>query len=121
VRLAFETGCVANLTASRVSTERVRKLRLFQPSQYVSLDYQRQEALTFTVSPAREVTPAMLPVEKGEPLRRELEAFIQAVATRSAPPVTGEQGLLALEVCLDILGKIEEHTRHISQRLHAVR
>jgi predicted dehydrogenase len=121
VRLAFETGCVANLTASRVSTERIRKLRLFQPSQYISLDYQRQEAITFTVSPAREVTPAILPVEKNEPLRRELESFLSAVTTRQPPVVTGEQGLLALEVCLDILAKIEEHTRQISQRLHAVR
>jgi len=121
VRLAFDTGCVANLTASRVSTERIRKLRLFQPSQYISLDYQRQEALTFTVSPAREVTPAILPVEKSEPLRRELESFLGAVQTREKPVVTGERGLLALEVCLEILGKIEEHTRQISQRLQAVR
>lgn len=121
VRLAFETGCIANLTASRVSTERIRKLRLFQPSQYISLDYQRQEAITFTVSAAREVAAAALPVEKGEPLRRELESFLQAVKTRSQPEVTGEDGLQALEVCLDILGKIEEHTRQVSQQLQALR
>jgi|SRR5579884_1094078 len=121
VRLAFDTGCIANLTASRVSTERIRKLRLFQPSQYISLDYQRQEAITFTVSPNREVAAAALAVEKGEPLRLELEAFVNSVATRSEPLVTGEDGLAALDVCLEILAKIEEHTAQIAQQLQVIR
>ena len=123
VRLAFPTGCIANLTASRVSTERVRKLRVFQPSQYISLDYQRQDLLTFTVqegpdgAAGNEIHCEAVTVEKSEPLKLELAAFIESVATRSAPTVTGEEGLAALEVALDILAKIEEHTQRICEQL----
>jgi predicted dehydrogenase len=123
VRLAFSSGCIANLTASRVSTERVRKLRVFQPSQYISLDYQRQDLLTFTVQEAqdasagKEIRCEAVTVEKSEPLKLELEAFLASVAARSAPPVTGEDGLAALEVALDILANIEEHTRRIREQL----
>jgi predicted dehydrogenase len=123
VRLAFPTGCVANLTASRVSTERVRKLRLFQPSRYLSLDYQRQDLLSFEVRDApdgassKEIHCEAIDVEKSEPLKLELAGFLQSVATRSAPPVTGKEGLAALEVALDILAKIEEHTERINQQL----
>ena len=65
VRLAFPGGCIANLTASRVSTERVRKLRLFQPHQYISLDYQKQEAAAFTVSGNQQIGFQPLPVDEG--------------------------------------------------------
>jgi predicted dehydrogenase len=116
VRMAFPTGCIANLTASRVSTERVRKLRVFQPSQYVTLDYQRQDLLTFTVNDG-EIHCEAVPVEKSEPLQLELEAFVSSVATRSAPAVTGEDGLAALEVALEILARIEEHTSRIRGQL----
>jgi predicted dehydrogenase len=116
VRLAFPTGCIANLTASRVSTERVRKLRVFQPSQYITLDYQRQDLLTFTVNEG-EIHCEAVSVEKSEPLKLELEAFLASVASRSAPPVTGEEGLAALEVALDILAKIEEHAERIREQL----
>jgi predicted dehydrogenase len=122
VRLAFPTGCIANLTASRVSTERVRKLRVFQPSRYISLDYQRQDLLTFDVqdapdSTSKEIHCEAATVEKGEPLKLEIEAFLQSVATRSPAPVTGEEGLAALEVALDILAKIEEHTERVREQL----
>ena len=122
VRLAFPGGCVANLTASRVSTERVRKLRVFQPSQYVSLDYQRQDLLTFTVeegqdAAGKEIRCEAAAVEKSEPLKLEVEEFLASVAARSEPPVTGEEGLAALEVALAILGKIEEHAQQISEQL----
>ncbi len=123
VRLAFPTGCIANLTASRVSTERVRKLRVFQPSQYISLDYQRQDLLTFTVrecpdgAEGKEIHCEAVPVEKSEPLKLELAAFLESVATRSAPAVTGEEGLAALEVALEILAKIEEHTGRVREQL----
>ncbi|MCP5117576.1 MAG: Gfo/Idh/MocA family oxidoreductase, partial [bacterium] len=89
VRLAFPTGCVANLTASRVSTEKVRKLRLFQPHQYISIDYSRQDAVAVGVSPERQIGFKKLTVEKGEPLQLELESFLECVATRSAPRVGG--------------------------------
>ena len=93
VRLAFPGGCVANLTASRVSTERVRKLRLFQPHQYVSLDYQKQDAVVFTVSGNQQIGFQPLAVAKDEPLRLEIEAFLDAVVNRSRPPASGEEGL----------------------------
>ncbi len=119
-RLAFSNGCVANLTASRVSTERVRKLRLFQPRQYISLDYARQEAAVFEVGAsngAPQIGHRMLQVEKDEPLRLELESFFEAVRTRSVPAVTGEDGLRALEAALSVIDRIEEHARRVEHSL----
>jgi predicted dehydrogenase len=123
VRLQLAGGVIANLTASRVSTERVRKLRLFQPHEYISLDYTRQEAARFTVRPAasRASPPSIafskLPVAKDEPLRLQLEDFLDCVASRRSPRVTGRQGLAALEVAQAILDKIEEHGRVVAQKL----
>lgn len=120
-RLAFPNGCVANLTASRVSTEKVRKLRVFQPRQYISLDYARQDAAVFEVGGAPPAGPQIgfrtLPVEKDEPLRLELESFLDAVEKRSCPAVTGEDGARALEAALAVLDKIEEHSRLVDQSL----
>lgn len=115
VRLQFPDGCIANLTASRVSTERVRKLRMFQPHEYISLDYSRQDAVRFRVQPPMQIEFNPLPVQKDEPLRLELEDFFESVVTRRDPRVTGEQGLAALEVAQIILDKIEEHSRLVSQ------
>ena len=109
VRLAFPGGCVANLTASRVSTEKVRKIRLFQPHQYISLDYQRQDAAAFTVLPDQQIGFDSFEIVKGEPLQLEVDSFIHCVRTRSAPVVTGESAMRALRVALAILDKIEEH------------
>jgi predicted dehydrogenase len=117
VRLQFPGGCVANLTASRVSTERVRKLRLFQPHEYVSLDYTRKDAVRFRVKPPMAIDFSPLPVTPDEPLRLELESFFEAVAKRGTPAVTGEQGLAALEVATGILDRIEEHSRLVAQAL----
>jgi predicted dehydrogenase len=117
VRLAFPGGCIANLTASRVSTERVRKLRLFQPHQYISLDYQKQEAVAYTVSGNRQIGFQPLPAVKEEPLRLEVEAFLASVADRTSPTVPGKEGLRALEVALAILDKIEEHAKLVTQQL----
>jgi predicted dehydrogenase len=119
VRLAFPGGCVANLTASRVSTERVRKLRMFQPSQYLSVDYARQDVFALEVGENRQIQPAVLPVEKAEPLRLELESFFHAVETRSEPVVSGADACRALEVALAILDRIEEHSRLVAQSLAA--
>jgi len=118
VRMQFPGGCVANLTASRVSTERVRKLRLFQPHEYISLDYTRQDAARFMVKPPLSIGYAPLPVTKDEPLRLELESFFASVVSRSGPRVTGQQGLEALEVAQDILDKIEAHARLVAQALN---
>lgn len=120
VRLAFPGGCIANLTASRVSTERVRKLRLFQPHQYISLDYQKQEAVAFTVGANQQIGFQPLPAVKEEPLRLEVESFLEAVANRTRPPVPGEEGLRALEVALAILDKIEEHAKLVTRRLQSL-
>jgi predicted dehydrogenase len=117
VRLAFPGGCVANLTASRVSTERVRKLRLFQPHQYISLDYQKQEAALFTVSGNQQIGFQPLAVAKEEPLRVEVESFLEAVRNRSRPLVSGVEGLRALDLALAILDKIDLHAKLVAQRL----
>ena len=128
VRLAFPSGCIANLTASRVSTETVRKLRLFQPGQYISLDYKRQDALAFSVDAASKSpsgTPGglpqigfnALPVERAEPLQLELESFIAVVRSRSRPRVDAFQATNALRVAEAILGKIREHADLVTQTL----
>jgi predicted dehydrogenase len=117
VRLQFGSGCIANLTASRVSTERVRKLRLFQPHEYISLDYSRQDAVRFRVKPPMQIGFAPLTVAKDEPLRLEMEGFFESIATRRAPKVTGEQGVAALEVACSILDKIEEHAQLVAKTL----
>ncbi len=131
VRLEFESGCVANFTASRVSTERVRKLRFFQPRQYVSLDFSRQDVLVLTVeenaspsddfdpfnpaSVASSAFPGIVPfkpkVEAQEPLRAELLSFLSVVRTRSTPEVSLQQGRNALAVALQIVDVIAQHTR----------
>jgi len=117
VRLAFSSGCVANLTASRVSTERVRKLRLFQPSQYISLDYSRQEAVAFSVSPERKIGFRPLTVNKDEPLRLEIAAFLDSVRSRNEPRVGGERAIRVLEVALKILNEIERHGATVRRSL----
>jgi predicted dehydrogenase len=116
--MQFPGGCIANLTASRVSTERVRKLRLFQPHEYISLDYSRQDAARFSVQPPMSIGYAPLAVAKDEPLRLELENFFDCVRSRQPPRVSGLQALAALEVALDILAKIEEHAHLVAQALY---
>jgi len=136
VRIEFQSGCVANFTASRVSTERVRKIRFFQPHQYVSIDYARQDVLCIDVlalqSPEssqlassnlpvvtfQPVEPAhpipgfamrKLEISSGEPLRLELESFLRSIRERSAPEVTAQDGRAALAVALDISAAIHAH------------
>ncbi|MBM3775693.1 MAG: Gfo/Idh/MocA family oxidoreductase [Acidobacteria bacterium] len=116
-RLAFAGGCVANLTASRVSTERVRKLRLFQPGQYCSLDYGRQDAAVFSVSPGREIRFEQLPVARGEPLALQLEAFLDSLETRAQPKTSGVAARRSLEAALAIIAKIKEHAQVVEKAL----
>ena len=119
VRLQFPNGCVANLTASRVSTERVRKLRLFQPGQYLSLDYGRQDLAVFSVKDGAGIGFEQAPVEKGEPLAAQLNAFLDSVETRKIPKTCGRAARQSLAVALAILDKIEEHSQVVSQTLMA--
>jgi predicted dehydrogenase len=120
VRLEFESGCVANFTASRVSTERVRKLRFFQPHQYVSIDYARQDLLVIDVDPNASPGPAAPslppglalrkpPVQSGEPLMLEIESFLECIRTRTVPRVSAQDGLAALTLALDINEAITAH------------
>jgi len=100
-RVEFENGCVANLTASRVSYEKTRKLRFFQPHDYVSVDYATQTGVIVSLRMGR-VMERKLEPPSGEPLRIELESFVNSVKTRSAPAVSGEDGYRALELAIQI-------------------
>ncbi len=139
VRVEFDSGCVANFTASRVSTERVRKLRFFEPRQYVSIDYARRDLLVIrmdgNISPEMAAAPAagkadaaalgklvavgpapglsfVKPeVTPGEPLRLEIESFLNSVRTRRVPRVTARQGRAALELALEIQSTMAAHAQ----------
>lgn len=131
VRMEFESGCVANLTASRISTERVRKLRFFQPREYISVDYARRDVLQFHVSneekfsldelmgmvgdsldvPIPGVKVHRPAVRQEEPLHAELASFLDAVRARTRPVVPLEDGRRALAVALEILSAIGTHSR----------
>ncbi len=117
VRLQFQDGCVANFTASRVSTERVRKLRLFQPSQYISLDYARQDVVVFTVGEGRQISFQQLPVQKQEPLQAQFAAFLQSIRTRTTPKLDGAAARRTLELALIIVDKMKEHAEVVSRAL----
>jgi predicted dehydrogenase len=126
-RLDFETGAVANITASRVSIERVRKLRFFQQHEYISVDFTRQDALRVRVAepnfysgglPAEPATGPRfdfqtLPTEHEEPLRAELRAFLESVRTRRAPMVDGAAGRRALALADKVMAGILEHGRRV--------
>ena len=144
VRVAFENGCIANFTASRVSTERIRKLRFFQPRQYLSLDFARQDLLMIDVTATAGLSGAQLGalIEKhskpeapgepkhptaglnmnkilvapGEPLRLELEAFLHAVRARTVPVVNAQAGRRALALALDINVAIANHAARLTIR-----
>ncbi len=133
VRVSFANGCIANFTASRVSTERVRKLRFFQPHQYLSLDFARQDLLLIDVTataglsdqevaalierhskpeqahPTAGLNLSKIPVAPGEPLRLELQAFLESVRERTKPVVDGVAGRRALALALEINRAIEDH------------
>jgi predicted dehydrogenase len=119
VRLEFADGCIANLTASRVSTEKVRKLRLFQPRQYVSLDYAKQTAAIFKVGGPEGIALEQLPVEPSEPLKLQFDAFLTAVESRKSPKLNGRAARRTLEVALAILDKIREHTGLVEKTLES--
>lgn len=148
-RVEFESGCVANFTASRVSTERVRKLRFFEPRQYVSIDYARRDLLVIRMdagagglspelaaaiaagspdktllahlaSGAAGPAPGLFfekpPVAPGEPLRLEIESFLESVRTRRPPRVTARQGCAALELALAIQASMAAHAQRAGLR-----
>jgi len=105
-RIRFESGCVANLTASRISAEAVRRVRVFQSRTYLSCDTGRREVerhrLVFDTEGRPQIRHDRLPVDDGEPLALELEAFLDAVARREPPSVDGMQGQRALELAFRV-------------------
>lgn len=115
-RVEFATGAVANITASRVSTERVRKMRFFQEHEYISLDFTRQDVLRVRVepgSPQPQIGFEKVPTNPEEPLLGELRAFLECVRTRKAPAVDGAAGRRALELADKVMAGILEHARRV--------
>ena len=117
-RLRFGSGCVANLTCSRVAPERMRKIRVFETDAYLSTDYSEQEVLRYSkkpgpvpsgVSPMEHITVESLPVSREEPLKLEIESFVRCVKDRKRPLVAGEDGLAALEIAEQIVDFIRRH------------
>jgi predicted dehydrogenase len=110
-RLRFASGCIANVTASRISRDRVRKIRFFQPDAYLSIDYAEQEVEGWRLVKRDGAKPSIqggpLPVQRDEPLRRELADFVRAVRTKSQPLVDGAAGRRALELATRIAEKME--------------
>jgi predicted dehydrogenase len=113
-RLRFASGCIANLTASRISRDRVRKIRFFQPAAYVSIDYAAQKLEVWRLTKTDGAMPAIqggeLTVEHQEPLQRELADFVDAVKSGRAPLVDGDQGRRALELAAQITERMNAQT-----------
>ena len=109
-RIRFENGCVANITSSRISPEQMRKIRVFQEDVYLSLDYQNQSGEMYQRTPEGLKREAV-EIEPGEPLKRELAAFIECAATGRTPKVSGFQAAAALELAVDITRRINSVSR----------
>lgn len=116
-RVEFENGTVANLTASRVSTEKVRKFRYFQPNEYISIDFSRRDVIALNVNrngASPQIGFRKLEAPPVEPLRAELEAFVESVRTRRPPLVGGEEGRRALALAERVMARIEEHAAQVN-------
>src|SRR6185295_17293274 len=114
-RIEFATGAVANITASRVGTEKIRKMRFFQPRDYIVIDYATNHASLSNLAPSTQspwpgVQTQVLEVKDVEPLRAEIESFIEAAGSGSRPIVSGEDGRRALSLALRTLEEIHQHT-----------
>jgi predicted dehydrogenase len=117
-RLEFATGAVANITASRVGTEKIRKMRFFQPHDYIAVDYTTRHATVSSLMPPQDasarpgVNTRRLEIEEIEPLRAEIESFLRAARDGAPSPVSGEDGRRALALALRALERIHEHAAH---------
>ena len=101
-RIRFENGCVANITSSRISPERMRKIRVFQEDAYLSLDYQNQSGEIYRKGRRRDRTRIEVEIEKEEPLKRQLLSFIECARTGLRPKVSGFEATAALELAVEI-------------------
>ncbi len=106
-RIRFENGCVANITASRISPERMRKIRVFQSDAYLSLDYQDQGGWIYRKD-GMSIDREEVEIERDEPLKLELASFIDCAALGESPKVTGHHGAAALDIALSITKLIED-------------
>src|SRR6266403_1922911 len=104
-RLRFESGCIANITSSRISPERMRKIRVFQEDAYLSLDYQNQSGEIYRRVDGR-ITRDKVQIEREEPLKRQLISFVECASTGEAPLVSGSQATAALELAVAITKKM---------------
>ncbi|HEV2378261.1 MAG TPA: Gfo/Idh/MocA family oxidoreductase [Terriglobia bacterium] len=119
-RVEFENGAVANLTASRVSTEKVRKFRYFQPSEYISVDFARRDALLIRVDRSKanpEIGFEKLATDPADPLRAEIQDFLECVKTRRPPLVGGGEGRAALALAERVMNCIEHHAEQVQMHL----
>jgi predicted dehydrogenase len=114
-RIRFENGCVANVTSSRISPERVRKIRVFQEDAYLSLDYQNQSGEIYRRVDGR-ITRDKVQIEREEPLKRQLISFVECASTGQAPRVSGSQATAALELAVAITNKIQDSNIEIRNK-----
>lgn len=111
-RLTFKNNCVCNLTASRISEEAMRKIRIFLKDSYISLDYGSQQAFLYKKE-NEQITKESLPIEKEEPLKSEIESFIECITQNKRPLVSGEEAYQALELSDRILRKIWNQKKYL--------
>ncbi|HEY0658522.1 MAG TPA: hypothetical protein VGD05_08610, partial [Pyrinomonadaceae bacterium] len=118
-RIEFENGAVANITASRIGTEKIRKTRFYQTNSYVVLDYGTKFASVTSLAP-NAIHPLLgisinrLEINDVEPLRAEIEAFLHCISEDKPPPITAEDGRRALDLALGVLDKIEAHRSRLN-------
>lgn len=120
-RIEFENGAVANITASRIGTDKIRKTRFYQTNSYVVLDYGTKFASVTSLNPEAAhpllgISINRLEIDDVEPLRAEITAFIDSIEAETAPPVTGEDGRRALALAVGVLEKIEAHKDRLAQQ-----
>ncbi|HUJ78782.1 MAG TPA: Gfo/Idh/MocA family oxidoreductase [Nitrospiria bacterium] len=124
-RIEFANGCAANVTASRVSKDKMRKIRVFQPDAYISIDYQKQDAVVYRrvlEDGQPKILFEPLRIEKEEPLKVELGSFVRSVTQRSAPVVSGRDGREALRVALEVVTAMERSMKRLTgQVAHGTR
>jgi predicted dehydrogenase len=111
VRFRFESGCVANVTASRISRDTLRKIRVFQENAYLSLDYQKQDGVMYGLrdgAKGKEIVRERVEIQRGEPLKIELASFIHCAREGAKPKVSGHEAADALDIALEITRRIEE-------------
>jgi len=107
-RLVFSNGCVANVTASRISQEKLRKIRVFEEDTYVSLDYMNQSGNLYSKK-GGSISTSQVPLEKGEPLVLELTSFLRCVVEQRTPVVTGRHAYNALKLAIEICRQMREN------------